>query len=167
MKALMEAAVAGDPDAILAVMAAAQSDIRRYARRTCRNASDVEDAVQETLWIIYRHIGGLRRLGAFSGWLFQVVRRTCLKLARQGWPVASAEALAEDDRFAARPEAELRLDIAAAVQSLPLHYRDVLLLRDVEELTVEEIATRLQLTRESVKARLHRARLLVREYLLV
>jgi RNA polymerase sigma-70 factor (ECF subfamily) len=39
-------------------------------------------------------------------------------------------------------------------------------LRDVEELTIDEIAARLRLTRESVKARLHRARLMVREYLL-
>ncbi|MBW8882178.1 MAG: sigma-70 family RNA polymerase sigma factor [Asticcacaulis sp.] len=165
MSALMEAAVAGDREAILAVMAAAHGDIRRYARRACRNSSDAEDAVQETLWILYRRIGGLRRLGAFSGWLFQVVRRACLKLARQGWPVATAEMVAEDAKLSERPDAELRLDLAAAIQSLPGHYRDVLLLRDIEELTIDEIGVRLDLTRESVKARLHRARVLVREYL--
>jgi RNA polymerase sigma-70 factor (ECF subfamily) len=46
-----------------------------------------------------------------------------------------------------------------------VHYREVLLLRDAEELTIEEIAEHLAITRLAVKARLHRARVLVREYL--
>ena len=56
--------------------------------------------------------------------------------------------------------------IEAAIQSLPEHYRKIVLLRDVEEMTIDEIASTLALTRESVKARLHRARGLIREYLL-
>jgi RNA polymerase sigma-70 factor (ECF subfamily) len=60
----------------------------------------------------------------------------------------------------------LRIDLARASQSLPEHYRQVVLLRDIEEMTVDEIARTLGLTRESAKARLHRARLLVREYLM-
>lgn len=162
---MMDAAVAGDRDAIMAVMSAAQGDIRRYARSRCRSMSDAEDAVQETLWVVYRRIGALRRLEAFSGWLFQIVQRACLKLARQGVPFIDIAALEDDLRFAHRPEAELRLDVAGAIQSLPAHYRDVVLLRDVGELTIDEISGRLGLTRESVKARLHRARLLLREYL--
>ena len=47
----------------------------------------------------------------------------------------------------------------------PEHYREVVLLRDVEELTINEIAERLGRTREAVKGNLHRARLLLREYL--
>jgi RNA polymerase sigma-70 factor (ECF subfamily) len=53
----------------------------------------------------------------------------------------------------------------AAIQSLPEHYRDVLVLRDFEELTISELAARLDLTRAGVYCRLHRARELVREYL--
>jgi len=48
---------------------------------------------------------------------------------------------------------------------LPDHYREVILLRDIEELSIDEIAGVLALTRESVKARIHRARLMIREYL--
>jgi RNA polymerase sigma factor (sigma-70 family) len=48
---------------------------------------------------------------------------------------------------------------------LPEHYREVLVLRDFEELTISELAARLTLTRAAVKSRLHRARELVREYL--
>ena len=71
-----------------------------------------------------------------------------------------------DRLLAQRSDPELRIDVAAALQSLPEHYRVVVLLRGVEERTVGEIAAALDLTREAVKARLHRARGLVREYLL-
>ena len=64
-----------------------------------------------------------------------------------------------------RPE-DLRIDLSRAIQSLPDHYREVILLRDIEELSIDEIAGALALTRESVKARIHRARLMIREYLI-
>ena len=60
---------------------------------------------------------------------------------------------------------EWRQDVAAALESLPAHYREVILLRDLEGLTIEEMAQQLRLSREAVKSRLHRARLLAREYL--
>jgi RNA polymerase sigma factor (sigma-70 family) len=72
----------------------------------------------------------------------------------------------EDDlRFAHRSQDDLRIDLCRAIQSLPEHYREIILLRDVEEMSIDEIAATLQLTRESVKAKLHRARGLIREYL--
>ncbi len=77
----------------------------------------------------------------------------------------SPDALADDLAFAHRPQEELRLDLSSAIQSLPQHYRDIVLLRDIEELTIDEIALTLALSREAVKARLHRARKLIREYL--
>ncbi len=64
-----------------------------------------------------------------------------------------------------RPE-DLRIDLCRAIQSLPEHYREVILLRDIEELSIDEIAAVLGLTRESVKARIHRARIMIREYLI-
>jgi len=64
-----------------------------------------------------------------------------------------------------RPE-DIRIDLSHAIQSLPGHYREVILLRDIEEMSIDEIAAILGLTRESVKARIHRARMLIREYLI-
>jgi len=60
----------------------------------------------------------------------------------------------------------LRLDLAAALESLPAHYLEVILLRDFEELTIGEMAARLNDTTTAIKSRLHRARELIREYLL-
>ena len=147
------------------LLAAAQPNIRRFAQRTCRTSSDVDDAVQEALWLLARRIGTLRAVGAFWAWLSAIVMRECLRLARR---VTSGEPLDDhaDRLLAQRAEPDLRLDVAAALQSLPDHYRTVIVLRDVEERTVGEIAAALGLTREAVKARLHRARGLVREYLL-
>jgi RNA polymerase sigma-70 factor (ECF subfamily) len=79
---------------------------------------------------------------------------------------SAIEAEAVEQRFAQVPKPELRIDIARAIQSLPEHYREIVVLRDLEELTIDEIAGRLRSTRETVKARLHRARALLREYLI-
>ncbi len=160
---LIASARDGDRHAISTLLTVAQPDVRRYARASCRTA-DVDDAVQDALCLLHRKIGSLRAVSAFSSWLYAVVRRECARLARRlfGEPI---EAVADDLRLSTRPESELRLDLAAAIQSLPQHYREVVLLRDVEEMTIDEIALRLATTREAVKARLHRARLLLREYL--
>lgn len=162
---LIASARDGDAAAITSLLAAAQPDIRRYARATCRTA-DVDDAVQDALCLLHRRIGGLRVISAFSGWLFAVVRHECARLARRGFRRAAPLELVENHvDFAARPDHELRLDLTSAIQSLPAHYREVLILRDLQELTIDEIAARLETTRETVKARLHRARSLAREYL--
>jgi RNA polymerase sigma-70 factor (ECF subfamily) len=164
--ALLESARGGDARAIESLLAVAQPDIRRYARRSCHTAADVDDAVQETLWLLYRRVGTLRALTSFAGWLVTVTTRACRRLARRAIGRNEDSADFEDDqRFLSRPQEELRVDLARAIQSLPEHYRAIVLLRDVEELTIDEIAQQLSLTREAVKARLHRARLMLREYL--
>ena len=162
---LFEAARLGDPKAIASLLATAQPDIRRYARATCRSSADAEDAAQEALWILFRHVGTIRSLLAFSAWLFSVVRRECLRLARKAGLAPSIDESEAEAALLLRPEAELRVDVAAAFEALPPHYRDVALMRDVKEMTIDEIADALGVTRQTVKARLHRARALMREYL--
>lgn len=162
---LVEAARAGDQTAISALLTACQPDIRRYARRSCRS-DDVDDAVQDAMLILHRRIGTLQVVAAFPAWLFEIVRRECLRLLRATRIVAaspSEEAI--DAAWFHRPDADVRMDVAAAIQSLPDHYRQVVLMRDIEEMTIDEIARGLNITRESAKARLHRARAMIREYL--
>lgn len=162
---VFEAARLGDPHAIASLLETAQPDIRRYARATCRSSADAEDAAQEALWILARHVGTIRSLLAFSAWLFSVVRRECLRLARKAGVATAIDDGEVETTLLTRPEAELRLDVAAAFEALPQHYRDVALMRDVKEMTIDEIAAALDLSRQNVKARLHRARALMREYL--
>ncbi|MCA1466604.1 sigma-70 family RNA polymerase sigma factor [Bradyrhizobium sp. IC3195] len=162
---LFEAARLGDAEAIARLLETTQPDIRRYARATCRSSADAEDATQEALWILFRHVGTIRSLLALSAWLFSVVRRECLRLARRTGLVPTVDGAEAEAALLLRPEADLRLDVAAAFEALPLHYRDVALMRDVKEMTIDEIAAALGASRQTVKARLHRARALMREYL--
>ena len=60
----------------------------------------------------------------------------------------------------------MRVDYRLEDAEVPDHYRVVILLRDIEEFSIDEIAGALGLTRESVKARIHRARSMIREYLI-
>lgn len=160
-----EAARLGDRDALVLLLTSAQPDIRRYARATCRSAVEADDATQETLWQLFRHVAAIRSFAAFSGWLLTVVRRECLRLARRAGLVAEIDEAKLEASLLCRPETELRLDLAAAFEALPVPYRDVAVMRDLREMTIEEIAVALGISRQAVKARLHRARLFLREYL--
>lgn len=158
------AARAGDGAALGRVLARSRQDLRRYAEHHCV-VNDVEDAVQESLFTASRRLADLRQLESFTSWLFRIVKRECNRMKR-GWRRLLQEQVTED---IAAPCAllgnDLSRDVAAALESLPAHYREVVLLRDVEGLTIGELATHLGLTREATKARLHRARALAREYL--
>lgn len=162
---LILAAQTGDQAAINRLLALCQADARRYARRHCM-ASDIDDAVQESLLVIVHKVKGLKVAAAFSGWLFTVIKRTCHRLARAVFPTETHDEDKREHQLLAQSDDALRLDLAATLESLPAHYLEVVLLRDFEELTIAEIAARLGEPDGAVKSRLHRARALVREYLL-
>jgi RNA polymerase sigma factor (sigma-70 family) len=164
---LIEAARGGDAVALADLLGACHPDLRRFARRTCATTEDAEDAVQIALWQLYRRIGALRTVATFAAWLFRIVERECFRLFRRGDRAEALELLPE----ALQPEAaaipvDLRLDLARAIRRLSPAYRDVLVLRDIHELTAPEVAAQLGLSLQAVKSRLHRARAMVREQLL-
>jgi RNA polymerase sigma-70 factor (ECF subfamily) len=163
---MFAAAHAGDPVALEQVLRELQPDIRRYARRQCHRTSSIEDVVQEALIVLYRRMGSVRDPLAVAGWVFRVVTRLCM-LPVLGL-IRGAEELTdrhEAAHFAQVPQDELRIDLVRALESLPAIYREVILLRDMEQLTISEVADRLGITREACKSRIHRGRALMREYL--
>lgn len=162
---LIEAARSGDPTAIEQLLVQYQPDIRRFARMQCISTMDADDAVQETMWTVYQRIGALRTIAAFPGWIFSIVQHECFRLFRRS-SKESELPTEELPAFACRPTDDLRHDLAAAIHSLPPKYAEVVLLRDFEEYSISEIAVALKLTREAVKSRIHRARQMIREYLL-
>jgi RNA polymerase sigma factor (sigma-70 family) len=164
--ALVAAAQAGDPVALEKMLRELQPDIRRYAWRQCHRTTAVEDVVQEALIVLYRRLGTVRDPLAIAGWIFRVVTRLCM-LPVLGL-IRGAEELTERheaEHFAQLPNDDLRIDVVRALESLPDIYREVILLRDMEQLTIGEAADRLQITREACKSRIHRGRALLREYL--
>ena len=161
---LILAAQTGDPAAIGRLLAVCQADARRYARRHCQ-MSDIDDAVQESLLVISSKVSGLKAAVAFSSWLFTVIKRECRKLERIMFKSDALDEEKTEHQLLCKSDHDLRIDLAAALESLPAHYLEVVLLRDFEELTIAEIAQRLGEQDGAVKSRLHRARELVREYM--
>lgn len=161
---LIEAAREGDARALVRLLEVCQPDLKRIAQSQCASAADADDAVQESLWLVYKRIGALRTAGSFGAWMFAIVRRECHRLMRR---MRGQTQLPEDDHplFAYYTRPDLRIDLAAAIQSLPDKYRDAIILRDFEEYSISEIANALRLTREAVKSRIHRGREMIREYL--
>lgn len=162
---LLEAARQGNSAALEQLLRICQPDVRRYAFRHCL-VSDVDDAMQETLLIIARRLASLRTVAAFSGWLFQIVRRECRRLERRFFRFDPYDEEKMQAWLATCPDETIRFDLIRALESLPEHYREIILLRDFHEMTIREIAIQLRITPPATKSRLHRARELVREYLL-
>jgi RNA polymerase sigma-70 factor, ECF subfamily len=143
------------------------------ARWLTRNDHDAQDVLQEALVRALRYIGGLRNDGA-RPWLLQIVRHTCYSWLKENRP---AEHVALDDpddawRELAAPSADEPPSIAMrkadrqrineAIGALPVAYREVLVLRELEDLSYNDIARIAQIPVGTVMSRLARARGLMR-----
>lgn len=158
------AAQSGDAQALNEVLACSRQDLRRYAEYHCV-VNDVEDAVQETLFMASRRMGDLRSIESFTSWLFRIVKHECNRM-RRGWRMLTNHEIGEEIMPVITPEpVEWRMDLGRMMAALPLQYRTILLLRDVEGLSLEELSVQLELTLPATKSRLHRARMLARERL--
>lgn len=160
----LHAARDGDDAALEAVLVRSRQDLRRYAEYHC-SINDVEDAVQESLLLVSRKIGSLRAVEAYASWLFRIVKRECNRLKRAMRHMVLKPTLDEIDDLQHPPPSGIVHDVARALAALPPHYREIVLLRDLEGRTIKEIAALLSLHPEAAKARLHRARSLARQYL--
>lgn len=160
----LAAAHAGDRVALERVLLHSRQHLRRYAEYHCV-INDVEDAVQETLITLSRRLSDLRLLECFTSWAFRIVKRECNRLKRARCHWHHEELREEILPPVQRDDLDLRRDCAAALESLPAHYRQVVLLRDLEGMSIADIAAQLSTTPETIKARLHRARVMAREYL--
>jgi RNA polymerase sigma factor (sigma-70 family) len=160
---LVEAARSGNAVAVERLLIVCQPDLRRFARRVCATGEDAEDAVQIALWQLYRKVGALRTAASLAAWLFKIIERECYRLLRGHRPL---DRLDDHDLRQEPLPLELRRDLVGAIAALPDIYREVLILRDVDELTAPEAAQLLNISTDAVKSRLHRARDMVREHLL-
>jgi RNA polymerase sigma factor (sigma-70 family) len=156
----------GEPAALEYLLKHTQQDVKRFARRSCANAEDAEDAVQVALWRLHRKLGTLRLIQALSSWLFRIVERECRRLLRLRQYHADSDDLLLAVLPAATVPLDLRRDLSRAIGALPLLYREVLILRDIEEMSAAEVAQQLQISVDAVKTRLHRARQMLREALI-
>lgn len=160
--------------------------VRRHGRRVratlagiLRNEHDVEDAVQDTFVKAFRHIGGFHGRSKFSTWVTRIAINTALQRLRArrrtegvGDTFDSVESARprqlqtwQQDPEAAYSRAAIRELVLKAVRGLPLKYRVVVVLRDLQQLSTAETAEALHLGVPGVKTRLLRGRLMLREAL--
>jgi len=163
--------------------------IHQLALRHMKNREDAEEVTQDVLMKVYRKIGAFRGDSALSSWIYRITFNTAMSRLRahRGERAAEQErdralaALESSDEGTARTSAdpadwthmpdeellrfELRRAVEAAVLELPEIYRQPVILRDFEGLTTEEASTRLKVKDQTLKSRLHRGRLLLRERL--
>ena len=159
--------------------------IFQLAFRYLRNNEDAEEVVQDVLLKVFRKIDAFRGDSALSSWIFRITFNTAMSRLRRTRAMRHAEVneieirtTPSDDTPAAFDPAdwsnladdamlrsELRERLAAAVIALPEIYRVPVILRDLQGLSTEEASTRLQIKDQTLKSRLHRGRLLLRERL--
>lgn len=164
-KQSLDLARGGDQHALERVLVRSRQDLRRYAEYHCA-VNDVEDAVQESLLLVSRKLSSLREPAAFTSWLFRIVKRECNRLKRATRLLLMQPSDLEEIEGPHYPAPNgLVRDVARALARLPEHYREAILMRDLEGLSIAEISARLALHPEAAKARIHRARSLARQYL--
>lgn len=180
---LVEELQRGAPDAVEALVEHYGAWIHRVAARLLGDPRDAEEVTQDVLMTVVGKIGTFKGQAAFSSWLYRIAanaaydrlrsRRSRAEVSlepllplfdeegRHVQPVLDWSSELEDPAVAR----EARSALERSIGRLPAEYRIVLLLRDVEGLTSEEVADALGLTVAAVKSRLHRARLFLRQEL--
>ncbi|WP_392551810.1 RNA polymerase sigma factor [Orbus wheelerorum] len=162
---LIQAARSGDKQALSELLIVCQTDIKRFARRTCSTSEDVEDAVQIALWQLHRKIGTLKTIATFASWLFRIIERECYRLFKARHTTKTDDDVNLDDIHSPIIDIDLRIDLINLIIRLPPIYRQILIMRDIEEFTAPEVAKKLGISIEAVKSRLHRARIIIKEEL--
>ena len=181
--ALLARLRAGDGAAYERWVRASAPRVLRVLRRLLRNEQDAQDATQDAFLSAFRHLASFDGSARLSTWLHRIAVNAALMRLRskrrhpeesidERLPRFDADGQHEHAPWAwaargdaALGSAEIRKAVRAAIDELPDLHRDVLLLRDIEELTTAEAAAALGITIPALKTRLHRARLALRERL--
>lgn len=185
--ALVASLRAGDLGALEALMVRYRDRVFRLAHGICRNEADAEEVAQDVFLTVFRKIDSFEGKSALWTWLFRVTTNAALVKRRgkrlevevsldQHLPTWLADGHRAGERsfvlrdWSQSPEAdflsgEVREFLHRAIDGLPPDYRAVLVLRDVEGLSNEEVADMVGETVACVKSRLHRARMVLREQL--
>lgn len=181
---LLHLAQAGNFTAFQRLIVKLQPRVYGLAFRILQQVQDAEDATQQTFLSMIEHIADFREESSIATWVLKIASNHALKILRKkrGLTVVSMSAMTSEDSYSDVPhpefiapwsktademaqQAEIQAEIEKALVELADKYRLVFILRDVEGLSVRETAAALELTESTVKVRLLRARLALRERL--
>ena len=178
---LVERARAGSRDAFGELAVLYQHHVYGYVLRIIGDADAAWDVTQDVFLRAYTSIGGLRDPQRFRSWLFAIAvnlsrnwlkrrRRNPLPLAHPSFDPAPAERELPDPNPSASPDHAVEREesiaaVTAAVQALPLKYREAVVLRSQHGLKVNEVADVLHITVAAADSRLRRAKEMLRVWL--
>ncbi len=180
-KKIIEQVLAGDNNAFGLLVERYQDRVYNLALRMCGNPDDAFDLAQEAFFRAWRGLSGFQGDSAFSTWLFRLSSNVCLDWlrAKKRRPTVSLTAVDDDGEETQldlpdpgkSPEelleaAEDRATLAKAMNQLPVEYRQILTMRAINDMSYTEIAEALQIREGTVKSRISRARLALRNILL-
>jgi RNA polymerase sigma-70 factor (ECF subfamily) len=174
-----------DGSAVSELAAAYGPRIYQLAFRYMKNGEDAEEVAQDVLLKVYQKIDAFRGDAALSSWIYRITFNTAMSRLRNGRfsrpaevpqqeaavrdpdgrrtvrEVADWSALADDEVM----RGELRRKLIDAMLALPAIYRTPVILRDIQGLSTEEASAVLRVKPQTLKSRLHRGRLILRERL--
>lgn len=174
---------AGDSTAVTDLSATYGPRIHQLALRYLKNWEDAEEVTQDVLMKVHRKIAAFRGDAALSSWIYRITFNTAmsrLRTTRYSRPLevqAPEQNGAEEQRSFAEPadwsaladdrilRGEMRNRLIDGLQQLPEVYRTPVILRDIQGLSTEEASAVLHVKPQTLKSRLHRGRLILREYL--
>ncbi len=178
-QAWVAAARRGDEAAFEALVRLYEKRVMALALRMCRDPEDAAEAAQEAFLAAWQGLPSFRGESGFSTWLYRLTSNACVdQLRREGRHRSAAgpsfndeEARVDVPDTAPSPQEtaerrELRAQIESGLQSLSPDHREVLLLREMQQLSYDEIAARLSLDVGTVKSRISRGRKQLRNFLL-
>ena len=167
--ALIKLALAGRTECFTALTNRHLSAVRRRIGSMVPNTTDADDLMQEVLLKVWLHLSTFRSESTFRTWMIRVAINEALQSYRRQRSRPICQALGDFDTFASRNEspfealtrAETAQVVRKAVVELPAKYRQALILRHFEQLSLRETAQCLQSSIPAVKTRLFRARLML------
>lgn len=184
--ALIDRLRSGDSSAVTDLASAYGPKIFQLALRYMKNREDAEEVAQDVLLKVYRKISAFRGDSALSSWIYRITFNAAMSRLRNSKFSRPAEVPAEEvlratdgDRTRQPREAadwssladeafmrtQMRDRLADAMNALPPIYRVPVMLRDIQGLSTEEASEVLQVKTQTLKSRLHRGRLILRQRL--
>ena len=173
---------AGDSSAVAELASTYGPRIQQLAFRYVKNWEDAEEVTQDVLMKVYKKIDAFRGDAALSSWIYRITFNTAMSRLRsvRGIKVSEVQpvepaagesgsvyepadwsSLADDQVL----RGEMRQKLVDALQFLPAVYRVPVILRDIQGLSTEEASAVLRVKPQTLKSRLHRGRLILREHL--
>ena len=157
----------GDKDAFAELIERYERPLRYFINRLLDNSELTEDIFQDTWLTVIRRIHGLREIDSFPAWLYCIARNKVYQQLRKKRKVSGldenipVEDYAEDDDFSPEDAAKVH----RCLRELPLEYREVLMLRFLEQMSYQQISQVLNCKLGTVRSRIHYAKLALKKEL--